>query len=50
MKFFVKDFFAANVTFGQHLVTFIEEIYNGKLHFLRSDSCLWSCYDNKALN
>ena len=33
MKFFNKDFFRPNPQFPVDLVTFTEEILNGKLHF-----------------
>ena len=34
MKFYIKDFFSKSET--ADLVTFTEEIINGKLHFFRS--------------
>ena len=36
MKFFIKDFFSKCDQFTADLVTFTEEIFNGKLYFLCS--------------
>ena len=42
MKFFIKDLFGKcpNLQETAYLVTFIEEIHNGKLHFLCSVSSI----------
>ena len=35
-KFFIKDFFSKCDQFFEEMVTFTEEILNGKIHFLCS--------------
>ena len=40
MKFPIKDFFRKCDQIRRELVTFTEEILNGKLHFLCSEICL----------
>ena len=44
MKYFIKDFFSKwpSSQFLADLITFTEEILNGKLHFLCSDWPCWS--------
>ena len=37
MKFYIKGFFSKCDQIRRKLVTFAEEIFNGKLHFLCSD-------------
>ena len=39
MKFSIKDIFRKFRKFPADLVTFTEQILNGKLHFLCSDTC-----------
>ena len=35
MKFSIKDLMCPNLHFPAEMVTFTEEVLNGKLHFLR---------------
>ena len=44
MKLSIKDFFSKFLQDTADLVTFTEEILNGKLHFLCSDVCEESSY------
>ena len=47
MKFSIKDFFSKcdQIQFPADLVTFTEQILNGKFHFLcRESSTLWNIY------
>ena len=41
MKFSIKDFFSKCDQFSADLVTFTEEILNGKLHFLCCVTSVW---------
>ena len=52
MKFFVRDFFSKCDQIGKFLadlVTFTEEILNGKLHFLCSESRGFNTYKYSKL-
>ena len=41
-KFYIKDFFSKWTKSAAELFTFTEEILNGKLHFLCSESSIYN--------